>query len=649
MRRHLALILTLFAFFTAAPGLIGQQGRGRAARPTTPPKPGPDPTVTILGDYKKLDVDGDGVLEIEDLAIFDRTLVSLKSNVDFVLVLVESRLVPANSGSPGDRATGRGPGYSSQVFLDCLDQFQKDLRADGFPNHLVRAQVYSGSGHHDGLTVIALRRLLRACRDKFPNFKGVIFVGSFPEPMLVRKWVWKKPAEGLTIGGKVCPAGTEYLRITPEIISERSDLVLADLTGNWEALYRPGVNDITSIEAVPDQKLAANGPRAGKRITSSQFNQAFIKFNDMFFIDDTDMTLNSQSGNLDFTINALLKHPEMTEQNKLAPNPIARPEIFVSRINARNIAINPNPSFIDSDGLGFLDANGKPRTFLSPYSLGSGAMIWYRDATLELRLLIDYFDRNHRYRTDRPGGPTIHAAAISYGDNLAGAVYDAQWMKDQCPDMKVRTKENASLVDYIEWLKGAGAVMFISAHSNGTGSEFGNDYGGAAALERALGPGLWKWETAGAGPQNGKYIVTYKPGFSQQGGMADFYVGRSIYENGLLVSRRPRIYIHKGCQVNSPENADASPYSSQAYGSFQNAECILFYLNGVAVVSRAKVFYDGPRDFIKGLTSQRGNVGKGWEAYYRAECNDAELAKDPADCKRSYTWSILGDWTLGAR
>ena len=43
-------------------------------------------------------------------------------------------------------------------------------------------------------------------------------------------------------------------------------------------------------------------------------------------------------------------------------NIIARPDISVSRINARHIAVNPNPALVGTDGHHFLDGNSNPQT-----------------------------------------------------------------------------------------------------------------------------------------------------------------------------------------------------------------------------------------------------------------------------------------------
>ncbi|MBN1939700.1 MAG: hypothetical protein JW843_08940, partial [Candidatus Aminicenantes bacterium] len=241
----------VFGVLLAAWMTVGASGwQGRSVRPGKTGGAPADPTEAILKNHSRLDVDGDGIFEIDELSMIDRAPASCDPNADLVVVFVEPRLLDLPSG----RIAGRSG--AAQDFLDRLDRFQKDLAADGFPNHLVRAKVYNGIVHQDGRTVIAFRRLLKAFRGKFPNLRGAVFVGSFPEPMIARKWVWKRSAKGLNIGGKDCPANGEYVRIVPEIISERSDLVLADLTGPWDGLYQKGPLSVEAIEAVPEKKLA---------------------------------------------------------------------------------------------------------------------------------------------------------------------------------------------------------------------------------------------------------------------------------------------------------------------------------------------------------------------------------------------------------
>ena len=89
-------------------------------------------------------------------------------------------------------------------------------------------------------------------------------------------------------------------------------------------------------------------------------------------------------------------------------NIIAKPEIGVSRINPYHVAVNPDPSITGSDGRRLLDAAGNPQTVSSAAPLfntgntQSSTLFNHRDFDLERRLLISYFDRNHRFRSPRP-------------------------------------------------------------------------------------------------------------------------------------------------------------------------------------------------------------------------------------------------------
>lgn len=77
---------------------------------------------------------------------------------------------------------------------------------------------------------------------------------------------------------------------------------------------------------------------------------------------------------------------------------------------------------------------------------------------------------------------------------------------------------------------------------------------------------------------------------------------------------------------------------------------MLFYLNGVALFTRAKVFYDTPRGFSEALgADERSHFGNGWRAYFDEEARDGTLVADVAGNKKCYPWSILGDWTVRLR
>ena len=133
------------------------------------------------------------------------------------------------------------------------------------------------------------------------------------------------------------------------------------------------------------------------------------------------------------------------------------------------------------------------------------------------------------------------------------------------------------------------------------------------------------------------------------GGKVDFALLRTMWENGVL----PDIgcmYLHGGCHAVTPAYAGTRPYSHPSYGHMQGAESLLFYADGLALMGRAKVFYDEPRGFYETLAAGK-TFGHAWSEYFRIE----SLAKSPEDVgggigrKRSYFWTVLGDWTLRLR
>jgi len=639
MRRAFTFVLALAISLSlsTAPGVS-------AAGQTRTGVSGPeDPTPGILAEMKGFDRDGDGTPEIEDLIIRDSPPgKKLRGETRLVLILVESRVL---QDTPGLAYT-----HSGNDLLARLQRLQNDLAAEGLESHLVEAKVYAGNRHQDGLTVLALRRLLRAFRDNYPKFQGVIFVGSFPEPMIVRRWVWRKFGDGVTvIGGTPIAKEAEFLRIVPEIVSERSDIVLADLTGHWNELYQRGPKALTSIEAVPDAAIGKDWPKEGKRFTSTRFNQKTLTFEDFFFIDDADFEDVPAKAKLDIRVSPKMRHPELTDPNKTAVNPVARPEIFVSRINARHVAVDPSPTFRGIQGRAFLDEKGKPQTVRSAKELDLGiSAFWVRDAVLERRLLIDYFDRNHAFRTGEKPVRPYEAAVIAYPKEQFTASKGSDWIKAQRPETKILMANDANLVDYVGTLKGHGAIYFLYAHSDPWGISFGEEYGGRAKLEDAVGGKPWRWNLARQQTQGGAPVYVYEPSLANQGGKADLYIHRTIYENGLL-SGRSRLYIHNGCNANSPGSAESVPYNDNRYGLFQDAEGVLFYLAGVSVITRAKAFNDKPEGFITGLTAPDGHVGKGWRTYFEIEYKNAKSAANPAACKQCYNWSLLGDWTIKPR
>jgi hypothetical protein len=599
-----------------------------------------DPLPGIIESFQKYDFDRDGIDEINSLRLWPQELPAADAGHSdsqdreagrVVFVLVEGRVLRSIDSAPSQ----------SKELTQGLRTFLNDLAREGFTPRLIECDLYAGPRHQDGLTLLALRRMLQTVRQSLP-LEGVVLVGSFPEASLVRRWIWRREGWDVTIAGRSYSGANQqpFLRIVPELIAPRADIVLADLDGNWEQIYRAEPQELESIEALPTNPNDT-WPTDGMEFVSTQFNDQRSKFEDFFWIqDDQYERLPSEPGQLRLRLRIEQAHPEISESDRQQPNPMARPDLRVSRINPRHVAVMPAPQFRDVKGKNWLADDGRPQAVESRERLNPVSS-WRRDEAFEQRLLVEYFARNHEFRTAHQPEQRRTASAC-FGGGLIGAAdlnrYLAEAVEQWEPSVSY---DNASLHDFVEFAATPARLKGISAHSSPWNSEFGSGYD-PQALELAVGGRPWRWREEAI---EGGY--RYVPSLIGQGGTADAYVFRSLYASGRLRSVGGSLIIHNGCEVNTPEGAGQFPYNDPRYGSaagFQNAESILFFLNGVALASRSKTFYDTPRGFPAALRS--GPFGAGWQAYFDTEAQDASLPATVASNKRTYPWSILGDWTL---
>jgi hypothetical protein len=133
------------------------------------------------------------------------------------------------------------------------------------------------------------------------------------------------------------------------------------------------------------------------------------------------------------------------------------------------------------------------------------------------------------------------------------------------------------------------------------------------------------------------------------GGKLDWFLLRSLWENGD-VAAEPAFYHDTGCEGISPPGARKLPYDHPSYGARQGGEALLLFGNGLALVGRAKVFYDEPRGFAEALREGR-TFGEAWARYFEIESQAKSWGKVGGDIgrKRAYFWSVLGDWSLRLR
>lgn len=571
--------------------------------------------------------DSDPEIEYLKLLPFE----SISENIDLtkklVIILVEPRLletIPESTYSPTD-------------LLKRLYNFKIDLQREGFQARFIEAKVYAGPIHKDGKTLLVIRELFKTIKNSYSNFDGAVLVGSFPEAMIVRTWLRPEtfsfdiPAENAAF-----PAGTLAYHIGVGIHAYRSEIVLANLDGKWDNIYHQS-ETVPSGIFIPDTEEKLSPPWT--RVVSKKGNYRLdsMNFKDFFWIKDDEWRVESQkqdsitllmnSNQLDSTRAALYQlNPELGSFDQSSPNAIALPDIFVSRINAKHIAANPDSRL--------LDQNGKPSRI--PYNAGISTDIfsWKHSADLERKLLIDYFDRNHAFRTGQFSSNGLSVSKIEFNlglyninEGLAGI---------SAPSSEF---QNASLLEFVKWLKMPILIRGISAHTSGRSAcmtVFRNDkqYN---QIELETGGTPWRWVH-----QNSEYIPSFEGHYT-----ADLNLYRTIWENNVLKNTTPSFFLHMGFDVNTPDRADCASYCAPEYGACQAAESFLFYLNGLSIMSRSKMYNNGPDGFGYGFdSSDNAHFGNGWKEHFLNESQNTTLAKSPTERKKSSLWSICGDWTL---
>ncbi len=212
------------------------------------------------------------------------------------------------------------------------------MRREGNDCRLVTARLYQGGTQKDGWVLLALRRFLQQARDAF-GLTAVVLVGRFPEAQILRRWPWA-PAYERTISG-VATAGRRYLAVAPELVAASADAVLGDPTGGWEQLYRPSVTS-RGLYLLPTGADATHADwlRTGHEISGNVVEfEPEVTTRDVFYLDEARIRQNLIGPIARVWIDQFRSDPEIAAASRTLPNPIALPEIAVSRINASHVAV----------------------------------------------------------------------------------------------------------------------------------------------------------------------------------------------------------------------------------------------------------------------------------------------------------------------
>jgi choice-of-anchor A domain-containing protein len=615
-------------------GLVGSSSVAKA-----------DAFADLLQTYSNYEYDqgctSDCVKEINSLQpLLNSDDLALDASSKLIVVLVEPRLLDPTQGTPA----------GASDLLNRLRRFKADLVAEGYVPRFALADVYGGSKHQDGKTLLAMRRFLRALKMSsvnppqpapYPAMQGAILVGNFPEAYL-----------GQRVGVYANEKGVQSYTFQANPLAHRSEIVLSDLDGGWEAIYQEGMMDLPSLRGTIEPLAAP--PKVGDILTFAEAPLTThegepAQLEDFFYIVDTAIQTVSEQPKYAIRITNDFIDPEKGPTDEGYINRIAYPEIFVSRINARRVAVNPNPQYAGIDRP-FLDANGVPQGVQAsePISINQFEFPFAPDFDLERRILLDYFDRNHRYRV---GGYKTNVPYACIGGVGLGAV-------DLCGQLEPAglgtpgvIKPNASLVEYVDWLANPATsttLRGIDAHASGYSHGFGGVYTNAD-LAAAMGLNPWRWIESSPGS------LTYVPSMDNLQRLvdgeweadADQYFYRTLWENKLMANASPALYIDVGCEANSPIYSEFYNYTSSWYGRRQHAENLLFFANGVALTARARIFSDWPLDIGAAMVPEKANFGAGMLAYHNKErTQKLEKGYDLAHRKRAYFWSEIGDWTV---
>jgi hypothetical protein len=520
-----------------------------------------------------------------------------------------------------------------------LHTLAKDLEKEGFGSYLETVRFKKLEGHRDGRYVLALRehfiQLAKEEKRKKRRFEGAILVGHFPDAQLVRTVNWRKKEKLVLRRGRKKPSSynTTFLRRVPEIVADRCDLILSDLDGDWPAVYVEGPKSLPFLYAV----FPGGVPQKGG--VPKDMEHGSLRFTDFFHVNDGGVRLGPK-GKLLQILDEKRDH-ELAPSDHGRPNSIALPEICVSRIDARGIAWSPKKRWA---GQPLLDASGQPRPVRLASKKGSKkrtptfAQLWEPDPALELRLLLEYFARNHAFRSkhrSKSHRPASFSWKLGSGINALRRADPSSWRDFAKQGYDIHTK--ADLVAMVQWLKRPADLRWIGGHSNGYFTAFEKTPSGP--LCEALDGHVLAWTRKGE-----KILSPTQCNLPK--GHADFSFYRALWQNKVLPPN-PYLLIHIGCEVLTPPESRRLPFYHSFYGNRQNAECQLFYADALAIVGRSKVFYDRPRGFCEALASGK-TFGEALHAYFILESKAKSWKHVGGDIgrKRAYFWAVIGDWTL---
>ncbi len=379
----------------------------------------------------------------------------------------------------------------------------------------------------------------------------MILIGRFPDAYLVRTCNWRRSGP-VTLRRKQKSRqdyeNVPYLRRVPEGVARRADIVLSDLDGRWEDVYvQPKTQLKATIAVFPD----GVPPKEGLCADLERWHVAFADF---FHIADGQLAVSeirSPDGKLATSIRLADddRDQECGPADRDQPNVLARPDIRISRLDARGVALRPRPDVVGVDGGRLLDERGKPRSvrFASKKEVPNWRdAIWEPDPRLERRLLAEYLTRNHAYRTRSARvawRPASFACDLRSGYNeVSRAARD--W--EPVDRMRADIHGRPTLAQFVDWLQYPAVLRTLRAHSNAEGSQLRK--GGLDVLDERVGGQAWSWTPRGD---------RLDPSLSAacRSGMINWFLLRTLWENGAVAPNRLFIFTRAATASRPPARA----------------------------------------------------------------------------------------------
>lgn len=571
--------------------------------------------VALAARFCGFDHDGDGRAELPAVTSFATRAAATARPA--MLALIEPRLLAEAEAAAPVRAA--------------LERWCDDLAREGHDVLAFTIQVTTAAGHQDGRSLLAIRQFARTVQRELRPLSGITLIGAFPHALLVRTCNWWRD-DAITLrhgsGDAVTHRGRRWLRSYPEIVAHTADVVLADLDGAWERCYHRDPTPLPWHLCIP-----ADGAdtRDGATFALRDHEGGAITLADFFDVADGVVQVQSGDHGLAATPRPHRRDLECSPADRERPNPLAVPDVPVARIDARGVAYVPNAELLDADG--------KPRA--TPVPDGAQPHWWHgnwrHSLAFERQLLVDFFARNHAYRTGERRPPQ-RPASLAHG--LGSGFQAMQPARASWPalDPALDVGGEPDLLAVARWFAQPAELRTIRAHSDPWGSVFSASKE-LAALERAVGGTPWAFAVVDK---------QLRPSLAQAcgGGKLDFFLLRTLWQNGIT-GNSASFYVHTGCEAISPPNANRLPWSDPGHGAWGGGNAVLFFADGLALVGRAKVFYDEPREFAAALGAGQ-TFGQAWQRYFLVESAARSWGEvgDDIGRKRAYFWSVLGDASL---